>query len=195
VGSINAVIFDLDGLLLDTERIALSTFVNSCRESGFDPDVRVYYKCIGTTSSTTKEILTYGYGQSFPCDAIFELWRKKYREETSDKPIPLKTGALSLLRYLEKEGIKKAVVTSTRQEHARKWLANAELLRFFDFVLGSDQILNGKPHPEIYITACQKLDEKPSNCMALEDSDNGGLVGFERRSGGYPSPGPRPTFR
>ena len=175
MGNMNAVIFDLDGLLLDTEIIALSTFVDLCREFGFDPDLRVYYKCIGTTFSTTKEILTDGYGKSFPCDAISELWSKKYHEETSDKPIPLKTGTLSLLRYLEKEGVKKAVVTSTRQESARKRLANAEILHFFDFVLGGDQILNSKPNPEIYVTACQKLDEKPFNCMALEDSDNGVL--------------------
>jgi len=181
VGNINAVIFDLDGLLLDSERIALSTFVDSCREFGFDPDLRVYYKCIGTTFSTTKEILTDGYDKSFPCDAISELWSRKYHEEASDKPIPLKTGAPSLLWYLEKEGVKKAVVTSTRQESARKRLANAEILHFFDFVLGGDQILKGKPNPEIYVTACQKLDEKPLNCIALEDSEvlsasNAGLV-------------------
>ena len=175
MGNMNAVVFDLDGLLLDTERIALSTFVDSCREFGFDPDLRVYYKCIGTTFSRTKEILTDGYGKTFPLDAISELWSEKYHEETSDKPIPLKAGALSLLRYLEKEGVKKAIVTSTRQESARRWLANTEILHFFDFVLGGDQISNGKPNPEIYLTACHKLDEKPLNCLALEDSDNGVL--------------------
>ena len=74
MGNVNAVVFDLDGLLLDTERIALSTFVDSCREFGFDPDLRVYYKCIGTTFSRTKEILTDGYGKTFPLDAISELW-------------------------------------------------------------------------------------------------------------------------
>lgn len=171
----NAVVFDLDGLLLDTERIALSTFVDSCREFGFDPDLRVYNKCIGTTFPMTKEILTDGYGKSFPREAIFELWSKKYHKETSDKPIPLKTGTLSLLQYLEKEGVKKAVVTSTRQESARKWLANAEILHFFNFVLGGDQISSSKPNPEIYLTACHRLDEKPFRCLALEDSDNGVL--------------------
>ena len=175
MGIMNAVVFDLDGLLLDTERIALSTFVDSCREFGFDPDLRVYYKCIGTTFSRTKEILTDGYGKIFPLDAISELWSEKYHEETSDKPIPLKAGALNLLRYLDKEGVKKAIVTSTRQESARRWLANTEILHFFDFVLGGDQVSNGKPNPEIYLMACHKLNEKPHNCLALEDSDNGVL--------------------
>jgi HAD superfamily hydrolase (TIGR01509 family) len=170
-----AVFFDLDGLLLDTERIAISTFVGSCREFGFDPDLQVYYKCIGTTFSRVKEILTDGYGETFPLDAIAEVWSKKFYEETSDKPIPLKTGALSLLQYLEKEKFKQAVVTSTDQESARRWLANTGVLHFFDFVVGGDQTSKAKPNPEIYLMACHKLDEKPLNCLALEDSDNGVL--------------------
>lgn len=174
----NAMIFDLDGLLLDTERIALFTFVDSCREFGFDPDLQVYYKCIGMKFSTTKEILKNEYGKSFPLGAIIELWSKKYHEETSDKPIPLKAGTLGLLQYLEKKRVKKAVVTLTGQESARRWLANTEILHFFDFVLGGDQILNSKPHPGIYLTACYKLDEKPFDCLALEDSDNGVLSAF-----------------
>ena len=83
-----------------------------------------------------------------------------------------------MLRYLEKEGVKKVIVTSTRQESARRWLANTEILHFFHFVLGGDQISNGKPDPEIYLTACHKLDEKPLNCLALEDSGNGVLSAF-----------------
>ncbi len=172
---IGAVIFDLDGLLLDTERIALNTFIGACKEFGFNPDLQVYYRCIGTTSSTTKVILKDGYGESFPADAIFESWHNKSADETSHKPIPLKAGVLNLLRYLEKEGIKRAVVTSTHQETARTWLKNAAILNYFDFVLGGDQVSNGKPHPEIYLSACLRLKEDPADCLALEDSDNGVL--------------------
>ena len=171
----NAVIFDMDGLLLDTERIALSTFIDSCKEFGFNPDPRVYYKCIGTPLFKTMEILATGYGVTFPLDSISELWIEKYNRETSDKPVPLKAGALGLLRYLNNEGVKKAIVTSTYHETAKRLLANAEILRFFNFVLGGDQVLNGKPNPEIYLTACYKLNENPHNCLALEDSDNGVL--------------------
>jgi HAD superfamily hydrolase (TIGR01509 family) len=174
-----AVIFDMDGLLIDSERIALSTFVAACRKYDFDPDIEVYYKCIGTTRPLTREILLDGYGRDFPFDAISELWGKKYYEETLSKPVPLKAGTLRLLQYLEKEGVKKAVVTSTRQESALRKLSNAQILHFFDFVLGGDQILHGKPNPEIYFTACHKLKEEPSKCLALEDSDNGVMAAFE----------------
>jgi HAD superfamily hydrolase (TIGR01509 family) len=176
--NIRAIIFDMDGLLLDSERIALSTFVDSCREYDFEPDVDIYYKCIGTTASRTKEILLAGYGRDFPFKAVSELWRRKYDEETSDKPIPLKAGALDLLQYLGGKEVKKAVVTSTYQESALKKLANARIAHFFAFVLGGDQILYGKPNPEIYLTACNELNEAPGKCLALEDSDNGVLAAF-----------------
>ena len=166
-GKLKAVIFDMDGLLLDTEKISLSTFIDSCRECGFDPDLQVYHRCIGTNYPTTRKILTDGYGSSFQFDAVWELWSRTYDEETIYKPVPLKQGALSLLQYLEKEGIRKVVVTSTRQDIARRMLGNADILHFFDFVLGGDQVSNSKPDPEIYLTACRKLGEQPSSCLEV----------------------------
>ena len=166
----------MDGLLLDSERIALSTFVDSCKEHDFEPNIEVYYSCIGTNASKTREILLEGHGNNFPYEAITELWAKKYHEEALNKPVPTKEGVLSLLQYLKQEGVKKAVVTSTRKRNALIKLSNAKILHFFDIVLGGDQVLNGKPNPEVYLTASQKLNEPPTKCLALEDSDNGVLA-------------------
>jgi HAD superfamily hydrolase (TIGR01509 family) len=171
--NLKAVIFDMDGLLLDTERIALSTFIEACREYHFEPDLRIYDRCIGTTYARTQEILISRYGKDSPFDAVSKLWEKRYDEETLDKPVLLKVGARSLLRYLGTKGMKKAVVTSSSQAHAIRKLANAGILDCFQFVLCGDQISKGKPDPEIYLTACQKIGEKPPMCLALEDSDNG----------------------
>ena len=164
----------MDGLLLDTETIALETFIAACREHHFEPDLKVYYRCIGSNAARTKDILVNGYGPDFPYAAVTEFWRRLYDEETR-KPIPLKSGVLSLLEYLELKPVKKAVVTSSRQSNALKKLTNVKILQFFDFVLGGDQIIKGKPDPEMYLTACQKLDVKPGKCLALEDSENGVL--------------------
>jgi HAD superfamily hydrolase (TIGR01509 family) len=82
---------------------------------------------------------------------------------------------MKLLQYLEIIGVKKVVVTSTAQQTALRWLKNTNILRFFYFVLGGDQVQNGKPHPEIYLTACRRLKVESANCLALEDSDNGVL--------------------
>ena len=175
---IKAVIFDMDGLLLDSERIALSTFMDACREFGFDPDVEVYYRCIGGNDVRTKQILTEGYGEEFPFDDINKLWHATYEEEAASRPFPLKPGAVDLLRALEAKHVRKAVVTSTWRESARRKLLNAGLLSFFEFIVGGDDINKSKPDPEIYLTACRRLEEDPQQCLALEDSDNGVLSAF-----------------
>jgi HAD superfamily hydrolase (TIGR01509 family) len=171
---IKAVTFDMDGLLLDTERIALGTFVNACQDFGIQPDLQVYYRCIGTTENRTGEILRNRYGKTCPMGPIINLWRKKFSEVTKSD-VPLKEGARHLLLFLQREGVKKVVVTSTRLVNAKILLTKVDILSFFDTIIGGDQVANGKPHPEIYLTACRELGEEPSSCLALEDSDNGVL--------------------
>lgn len=171
-----AVIFDMDGLLIDSERIARLLFVEACRENDFEPDIDIYNRCIGTTTHKAREILKEGYGEAFPYEAVSELWEKKYLDEVSNNPVPLKPGAPELLEYLEKEGVKKAVVTSTDRELAQRKLTNAGIRHFFDFILGRDEVVHGKPNPEIYLAACRKLGEDPVDCLALEDSNNGVLA-------------------
>ena len=170
---VHAVFFDMDGLLLDTEKIALTTFVEACRECYFEPDLDAYRQCIGTTHARVSEILINGHGKNFPFDEILKRWTAKYDVETQTKPAPLKNGAMSLLRHLDRAGIKRAVVTSTSQERACKKLACAGILKHFQFVLGGDQISKGKPDPEIYLVASHEIGEEPAACLALEDSDNG----------------------
>ena len=175
----DAVIFDMDGLLLDSESIALTTFIEACRECGYQPDdLEPYYRCIGTNWPNATEILISGYGADFPFDAISKIWGEKYHRETLTKPVPLKEGVLKLLQYLEQEGVKRAVVTSSRKENSLIKLTNAEILHFFEFVLGGNEIANGKPHPEMYLTAAEKLNAAPDKCLAIEDSDNGVLAAF-----------------
>ena len=126
----------MDGLLIDSEAIALAVSIEACREYGFELDISVYYRCIGTNEALAREILTAGHGSDFPYDLISKLFEEKYYNEVLNKPVPLKTGVLKLLKYLEKERVKKAVVTSAVHSLAVKELTNAKIYRYFDFVLG-----------------------------------------------------------
>ncbi len=173
MNSIRAVAFDLDGLLLDTETVALETFVEACRANHFEPDIEIYSRCIGTTYSDVETILKTGYGKDFPYDAVMALWNRRYAEEALQKPVPLKAGAVNLLQRLEDLQIPKAVVTSSKTASAKQKLRNAGILDFFQVIVCGDQISRGKPDPEIYRTAAHKLGEDPTACVALEDSDNG----------------------
>jgi HAD superfamily hydrolase (TIGR01509 family) len=170
---LKAIIFDMDGLLLDSEAISLSTFLEACREHDIDPDLNVYYRCIGTVFARTREIFLEGYGSGFPLESICASWRLKYQDETTKKPVPLKTGVLEILLYLHSQKLPRVVVTSSRWQNAYKKLTNAGIAGYFEFILGGDQISKGKPDPEIYLTACNRLNLAPDFCLALEDSDNG----------------------
>ena len=170
-----AVIFDMDGLLIDSERIALDAFVEACREHNFEPDLNVYFQLIGGNSATDDEVLIKGYGRDFPVQSVSALWKAKFVSTISNRPVPLKPGALGLVRQLKKSGVKQAVVTSTEREQAMKNLTSTHMLNYFDFVLCREDVQHRKPDPEIFRLACRKFGEEPADCLALEDSNNGVL--------------------
>jgi HAD superfamily hydrolase (TIGR01509 family) len=168
-----AVIFDMDGLLLDTERIALNIFIETCRVFDLDPDMEIYMKCIGTNDEKTREIFTEGFGPSFSYDAFSLVWFDKYRAFIENNPIPVKSGAIDLLEYLRQINCKRAIATSTRYKLAVKKLKKTGLIGYFKDIVGGDQVEKGKPDPEIYLKVSRILTEDPKDCLVLEDSDNG----------------------
>lgn len=165
----------MDGLLLDTETISRDTFIQACAEYNYRPDLTAYYTCIGTNTARVKQILSDGYGRDIPFEAVYRLWKDMYNRIVVNEPVPLKSGALELLQRLASGDTKTAVVTSTERALALRKLANAGIDRFFDFVLGGDQVARSKPEPDMYLTAVSSLSEVPADCLALEDSDNGVL--------------------
>lgn len=171
--TIGAVIFDMDGLLLDTERIARRTFLEACAELGHAVDGAVCNRCIGTTEVTTGRILKESLGEAIPFEAFRAVWDRRYHGEVLEAPVPLKAGAEGLLRRLSASGIPMAVATSTKRAVAMTKLGNAAILDRFAHVVAGDEVSEGKPHPEIYATAATRLGVAADFCLALEDSDNG----------------------
>ncbi len=168
----DAVIFDMDGLLLDSQRVSLGTFEETCGVLGIPFDRVLYDRCIGCNVEKTIKILEEAI-PPFPTEPFIEHWGSLYHEQAIEKPVPVKSGVIDFLNWLDKSNIPCAVATSTPDLFAQRKLANAELLDHFSVVVGGDQVANSKPHPEIYLTAAHKLGVDPKNCMALEDSDNG----------------------
>ncbi|MBL4906102.1 MAG: HAD family phosphatase, partial [Sneathiella sp.] len=168
----DAVIFDMDGLLLDTERVALQAFKETCVFLDITFDHSVYNRCIGCTMETTKTILEDNI-PSFPTKAFINYWNSLYHERAIENPVPVKSGVTEFLTWLERSNIPCAVATSTGLKNAKRKLTNANLIGHFSVLMTGDQVSRGKPHPEIYLTAAKKLGFSPQNCLALEDSDNG----------------------
>lgn len=163
----------MDGLLLDTERLCMEAFFEACRQHDVAPRREVYLKCIGTRGEMTRQILAEGHGDDFPIDAVTETWWALYGDHVLHRPVDRKPGAVELLEHLRAARVPLALATSSRTATAARKLALSGLDEFFEHVVGGDQVTNGKPHPEPYLTAASRLGVDTANCWAVEDSEHG----------------------
>jgi HAD superfamily hydrolase (TIGR01509 family) len=171
--NVAAVIFDMDGLLLDSERLARAAFVDTCEHFGLGDQTALFTQCVGINQEHGKHVLRKGLRGKADDLAFGHLWNAKCVEYMSDAAIPLKTGAAELLQDLKGAGVPMAVATSTPNPRATQMLRNSGMLRSFDVVVAGDQVQRSKPLPDIYLRAAELLDVRPEGCLALEDSENG----------------------
>jgi len=167
-----AIVFDMDGLLLDTERIALATFEDACRAHGLDVARAVYERCIGTSVKGTRDILGGELGFDV-YDRLSREWFTRYEARVLTQAVDVKDGGREILELTRSLRIPVALATSTATELARTKLRLAGLLDFFAAIVGGDRVTHAKPHPEPYLVAASRLGYAPNQCWAIEDSDNG----------------------
>ena len=170
---IEAVIFDMDGVIFDSERLVLVCWEKVSEKYGIQGLEDVFMPCIGTNAEKTKEVVLDHYGQDFP----FEEFRKEasvlFHEDVNRNGLPVKKGVRELLEYLKEREIPTAVASSTRLEVVTGELKQAGLYEYFKAVMGGDQLKRSKPEPDIYLMTCEKLGVNPGQAYAIEDSYNG----------------------
>jgi len=171
--SFQAVIFDMDGLLLDTETLAMASFMATCKDYQRTVAETTYHRCLGTNSAGTEKILKEVFGQDFPIPQFFKDWSAHFRRYAADKPIPVKSGAIDLLEALKAENKACAVATSTSKPSAERHLEESKLRQYFRDIACGSEVQHGKPAPDVYLLAAERLGIDPRHCLALEDSDNG----------------------
>lgn len=168
-----AVIFDMDGVIFDSEQLILDCWEQVAEKYHFSGIREVCIDCIGTNSVKTKEIVCAYYGESFP----YEEYRKEvsglFREYIQTKGLPVKNGVRELLEYLQDRRIPIGLASSTRLAVVEEELKQAGLYDYFQVVMGGDQLKRSKPEPDIYLMTCEKMGILPECAYAIEDSYNG----------------------
>ncbi len=168
-----AVIFDMDGVLFDTERLCTVAWQEVAARHGLPNIEEPIMECVGRNEFDTIQIMKATYGAEFPYDA--------YRKEVCDvfyriidtDGMPMLKGVNEILSYLKDNGYRIALASSSKEQSVRHHLAAAGLTDAFELLITGDMVLHGKPDPEIYRLACEKLAVAPQKAIAIEDSYNG----------------------
>lgn len=169
-----AILFDMDGLMLDTEPLAARAWADAAQATGIRFDPAVNRRLIGRTFADCRAILVEHHGGGdYPVDALMARWHAAYDAIVEREGVALKAGLLELLDWLEARGIARAVATSTRRARAIAKLARAGLWPRFAALAGGDEVARGKPAPDIFLLAAQRLGAAPARCLVLEDSAPG----------------------
>jgi HAD superfamily hydrolase (TIGR01509 family) len=168
-----AVIFDMDGLMLDTERPALRAWKSAARAFGREFDLELCRQMIGRSFGDCVALIRARHGFDYPVDELTSAWAADYDAIVAAEGISLKPGLDDILDLLDERGIATAVATSTRRERARAKLDRVGLLHRFAALVGGDEVARGKPAPDIFIAAAERLGVAARDCMVLEDSEPG----------------------
>jgi HAD superfamily hydrolase (TIGR01509 family) len=168
-----AVIFDMDGLMLDTEPVYKIAWQRAAIECGFPISEQLYVDLIGRSRVDGENILRNAFGPDFPVDAFRAACHKCEAAAFAEQLPAKKPGLDELLAFLDSRGISKAVATSTERAQAAAQLGGLGLWERFHAIATGDEVVNGKPSPDLFLLAARRLGIEPSQCLVLEDSEAG----------------------
>ncbi|MFI5777633.1 HAD family hydrolase [Nocardia sp. NPDC051570] len=170
---VQAVVFDMDGLLLDSERLAIESLALAGAELGYDMPLEFCRSLIGMPADRCRELAVEAFGADFPLDDYFARHDIALAGLVDAGRLETKTGVFELLDELDRQGIPRAIATSSGRERTDHHLEVAGIADRFDAVVTRSDVTRGKPHPEPYLTAVAALGADPEHTIAVEDSPNG----------------------
>lgn len=164
-------IFDMDGLLVDSESVWQKNWQFFANEMGVELPEEFKYEICGSSGEMMMDILRRYYHTDQP-EELHAKCKKKTFEEI-DKGVPLKEGAKEILEYFHQAGVKLAVASAAPHERIHKNLMNLGIEKYFDAVVSGADVENGKPAPDIFLKAAHELQLDPEDCYVFEDAFNG----------------------
>ena len=173
LSELDAIVFDMDGVIFDTETIALRSWQDAADAHNIGDITETAMKCVGRSTVDTLKIFEEAYGDRISIEQMHIECIERFKEIVRTEGMPVKLGARELLEHLKASGIKVALASSTSYQTVVDELKDADLFKYFRVIVGGDMIEHSKPEPEIYLLACEKLGADPTKCIAVEDSRNG----------------------
>jgi beta-phosphoglucomutase-like phosphatase (HAD superfamily) len=170
---IKLLIFDMDGLMIDTERLSKQCWQEIGRKYGYTFPQSVFDRIIGMDNRRIADVFRHELGDDFPYDTLYQEKLVLAKERIDTLGVPVKAGLSVCLDYAGSHHLTCAVASSTPGPRVRDYLDRIGVAGAFSFVQSGEDIRWGKPYPDIFLTVCQKLDVRPQEAVVLEDSANG----------------------
>ncbi len=166
-------VFDMDGLMFDTETLVYRAWQKVMDDHNYNYNFEIYKQTVGRRTVDVKKMYEEMYDDNFDYALMREEANVYFRRAINDFGVPFKKGLINILEHLKHKGIKIALATSTSSQTAMWLIEDADLKKYFDKYVCGNMVTNGKPHPEVFLTAAKELQLAPEDCIALEDSLNG----------------------
>jgi HAD superfamily hydrolase (TIGR01509 family) len=170
---VEAVVFDMDGLLLDSESLARKAILLAGQELDLGLTEEFCALLIGVPADGNRRLLLEHYGKDAPADALFAKATQKLQALIDEGALRLKPGVTELLDELDRAGLPRGVATSSDRKKALHHLERVGIADRFPVIVTRDDVARGKPHPDLFLRAAQAIGTPPRRCLALEDSYNG----------------------
>ncbi|MBQ3139703.1 MAG: HAD family phosphatase [Ruminococcus sp.] len=170
---IKGAIFDMDGLMIDTEKLYLRYWKQAAADFGYIMEDKHVFSIRSLARKFSNPLLKSFFGEEFPVDDVRQRRTELINAHIEENGIVTKNGLFKLFDFLKENNIKIAVATATPRERTLLYLNKINVLDYIDAIVCGDMVTTGKPDPEIYLTAAKQLQLLPCECVAFEDSPNG----------------------
>ena len=173
-----AVIFDMDGLMIDSERVTWEGYQRECSLRGYEMTLDFYMQMLGHPMSAVRKMMQEHFGDSFPMEEIIHSVHHNMDLQFSTKGVPVKPGLMNLLKYTKEHGYRTMVATSSDRDRVERILKYAGIEEYFNDIICGNEVAQGKPNPDIFLKGCRKLAVEPEETYVVEDSEMGVLAAF-----------------
>lgn len=172
------IIFDMDGLMFDTERVFVEAWDYAGEKIGIGKAGYMSIKAIGMSTRDSYSLLKNEFGDIYDEDELERYTSDFLKDYYAKNKVTVKSGLYELLKYLKENGYRMAIASSSSKREIEKHIQDTDIYDYFEVIASGDMVSRSKPHPDLYLLACNLLKVDPGYCIALEDSVNGVLSAY-----------------